>query len=298
MNIRNRFSILCVMLFVLSASCSWAFERQAHIEMSRAAVGLYLELYTADALNDHELTTLFIDASAREDDITLSMQRLFNWHFYDPGSRLGHSWWGASKSNSRRYAALVEDLIAAPGSNPEGIYEYAGRLAHHIQDMSSPPHTVPVYHTTNDPFDKYSTGTISHTRPAKTSLDDLKGDRKQLTADLLNEMLKSAAERTIKTVAAPVSYNGSKIATDWTGFWRSHELAGNECGEEPRAGFGCYGKNTFGKASGSFTPEVYLDFYKTQVSYGIEDTLRLLIMLHDLKNRKALSEGRLDTALN
>lgn len=298
MNMQKRDLILCVMIFALSAQFSWGFEQRAHFEMSKAAVRLYTELYPADALNNYELTTIFIDASTREDDITVNLQRLLNWHFYDPGSRLGRTWWGANRSNTGRFADLAEELVVQSGSDPGEIYEYAGRLAHHIQDMNSPPHTVPVYHTTKDPFDKYSTDTIFIIRPSKARLDALKTTRKDISIDVLKNMLKTAADRTIEQVGKPVFFNDKELASDWSGFWRSYELAGPECREEPEAGFGCYGKNVFGETTGNFTKELYLDFYKTQVSYAIEDTLRLLIMLNDMKKRKALTEGSLDTALN
>lgn len=298
MHIRKRPIILVLILFALFASHSWGFEQQAHIEMSKTAVRLYTELYPVDALNNYELTSIFIETSAREDDITFSLQRAFNWHFYDPGSRLGRSWWGASRSNTERFAGLAEDLVVQPANEPGKIYEYAGRLAHHIQDMSSPPHAVPVYHTTKDPFDKYATETIFSVRPSQASLEALKAERKDISIDLLKSILKTAADRTIDKVSKPVIYNGNEAAADWTGFWRHHELTGQECREEPKTGFGCYGKNVFGEASDNFTKEIYLQFYKTQVSYAIEDTLRLLIMLQDMKKRKSLTEGPLDTALN
>ena len=283
MNMRQKFLVLCLTLFACAASYSWGFERQAHLEMSKTAVRLYHELYPSNSRDTDELTSLFIAASGREDDITLSLQRLFNWHFYDPGSRLGRAWWGARKANTKRFASLAEKLFDSRGGDPRKTYEYAGRLAHHIQDMSSPPHTVPIYHTTIDPFDTFATEAIAGIRPATVQLDAVRAGRRDLTLDALQSMLKTAAERTTARVGKPVRYNGKEIVSDWTGFWRRYELTGPECEQEPKTGFGCYGMNTFGEPAGNFTPEVYLDFYKTQVASAIADSLRLLLLLHDMK---------------
>jgi hypothetical protein len=74
--------------------------------------------------------------------------------------------------------------------------------------------------------------------------------------------------------------NGLQIAGDWTGFWRKYELTGCDCGEKPKAGFGCYGKYPYGIQTGGFSTSVFDRFYREQVESAVEDTLRLLILIH------------------
>ncbi len=270
----------CLMLLIFSGSYSWGFEKEAHIEISKAAIKIYKELYPQRSEQIHESLSKFSDGSGKEDEIiSISLQRLLNWHFYDPGSRLGHAWWGARKSNTRRFRYLAEKLAKSTGKGLPGMYGLAGRLAHHIQDMNSPPHTVPVYHTTRDPFDKYATNEIAGVELTPAQLDVVKNEQRGLEVKTLLKLLEDAATRTIDRVEEPVRFDGRLIAGDWTGFWRKFELTGEGCGRKPHKDFGCYGKNTFGTDVEQFTEPVYIRFYKKQIASAIEDTLRLLILL-------------------
>lgn len=267
------------MLLIFSASFAWGFERQAHIEISKRAIEIYKELYPLQYQQIHESLTMFTDGSGIEDDINFTFQRLMNWHFYDPGSRLGHTCWCARKSNTKRFEYLAEKLTKSTEKGLSDIYELAGRLAHHIQDMSSPPHTVPIYHTTKDPFDKYATAEIVGVKLTSNQLDLVKNEQRTFKFETMMELLNDAATRTIDRVEKPVNFDGRLIASDWTGFWRKFELTGAECGQEPHKDFGCYGKNTYGIEVEHFTSPVYDRFYKEQIARAIEDTLRLLVLL-------------------
>lgn len=277
MNISRVILSTCLILLIFSASSSWSFEKQAHIVISYKALELYKEFYPLKYKKIYESLAMFSDNSGKEDDI--SLQRLMNWHFYDPGSRLGRAWWGARKSNTKRFEYLAEKLTNSAGKDLPDIYGLAGRLAHHIQDMSSPPHTVPVYHTTKDPFDKYLTAEIVGVKLTSAQLDVVKNEQRNLEIETLFALLNDAAKRTIDRVEKPVNFDGRFIASDWTGFWRKFELTGAECDQEPHKDFGCYGKNTFGIEVDQFASSVYDSFYKEQIASAIADTLRLLILL-------------------
>jgi hypothetical protein len=215
-----------------------------------------------------------------EDDIDISLQRLIYWHFFDPGSRLGRTWWGAYKSNSKRFADLAKKLIETGKEKLPEIYELAGRLAHHLQDMSSPPHAVPIYHTTKDPFDTYATHKIKGFSLKSEQLDSVKKEQRDLDVAALDKLRTAAANNTIKRVKETVTYKDKVIGANWSDYWRSYEEVGSECGEKPCKDFGCYGKNIFGEKAGNFTPEVYDWFYEGQVARAIQDSLRLLVLLN------------------
>jgi hypothetical protein len=193
---------------------------------------------------------------------------------------LRRAWWGAHKSNQKRVDKLAKKIVESAECNIQDTYKLAGRLAHHIQDMSSPPHVVPIYHTTKDPFDKYATAQIISVNLSSEQLNTAKDEQRDLKSADLKTVLKDAAEKTIDRVdKGPVIFDGKEIAKNWSGFWRKYELISSECSEFPVNGFGCYGTNTFGIATGPFTPAVYKSFYKEQIASAIEDSLRLLVLL-------------------
>lgn len=279
MNTTRILSGICPILLLLYAPSSWGFEKQAHIEISKRAVAIYRELNPSASERIDHWGARFATGSSDEDNI--SFQRLWNWHFYDPGSRLARAWWGARRSNTSRFDDLAGTLAHGAFDGSPDSYALAGRLAHHIQDMSSPPHTVPIYHTTKDPFDKYATDTIVRVNLSAAQIEAVKIERRAFRFESLRELLTDAAQRTIGRVESPVDFNGQEIANNWTGFWRKYELTGAECGEAPSRGFGCYGTQTFGVDSGPFTPGVYGMFYEQQIASAIEDTLRLLMLLEN-----------------
>lgn len=254
-------------------------EKLAHVKISKRAIELYEELNPSKSEQIKEWAAPFTDGSGKEDEIDISFQRLLNWHFYDPGSRLGDAWWGIRRSNRKRVEALAGKLTESAGSCLPETYVLAGRLAHHIQDMSSPPHVVPVYHM-KDRFDGYATDKIIDVKLTPAQLDTIRNEKRKLTFETLIELLENEAKRTILKVECPVIFDGRQIADDWTDFWRKYELTGAGCGRKPCSHFGCYGKNKFGEETGQFTPAVYDMFYKEQIASAVGETLRLLIILH------------------
>ena len=127
-----------------------------HSDISKAALSLYLRYEkvgkTFDKLRDYLGVS-----SASEDDVTFSskFQRPFNWHFYN-----NHGWISdnllvpGQRTSERRFATLLEKLdkyVEKCSAKPdrhhvEDLVETTGRIMHHIQDMSTPSHVVPVYH--------------------------------------------------------------------------------------------------------------------------------------------------------
>ncbi|MBA4373476.1 MAG: hypothetical protein C0402_11525 [Thermodesulfovibrio sp.] len=254
-------------------------EANAHSEIAKKAVMIYSELYPLQSEQDKKLTVRFIYGSKEEDNI-FTFQRLSNWHFFDPGNRLGKTRWGVHRSNQKRVDLLINKIVESAACNLRDTYEHAGRLAHHIQDMSAPPHVIPIYHTSGDPFDIYATGEIANINLSSEQLIAAKGEQMDLNSTVLRKLLKDAAEKTFDRVdKGPVIFGGKEIAKNWSGFWRKYELISTKCRIVPKKGFGCYGMDKFGIATGPFTTAVYNSFYKEQIASAIEDSLRLLVLL-------------------
>ena len=100
------------------------------------------------------------EGSRSEDQI--SPQRIWNWHFYGEEEDNYRSWFGANKTSLKRVKSLVArlaDTSQTLSNHPQDtdlVMKKAvlvGRLLHHIQDMSCPPHVVPVYHVSKDRYE-------------------------------------------------------------------------------------------------------------------------------------------------
>ncbi|MBM9613795.1 hypothetical protein JWJ90_05775 [Desulfobulbus rhabdoformis] len=284
MRARN-FGKFAITLFLCGlTSVAWGFNKNVHREISEKAVQLYRYLYPQDTVLTDELAKRFIEGSVEEDAITLNVQRLFNWHFYDPGKRLGRTWWGAYRSNTHRFNNLAKDFVTLNSSNVQECYKLAGRLVHHIQDMSSPPHTVPVYHTTKDQFDKLVPGEIARISFSSNQLDNVLQRKGALTITGLNKLLTNAAERTIASINSQVMENGRIVADNWTNFWRKYELVGEKCGEIPKPEFGCYGKMTYWDQKDGFSKSVFEQYHNERIISAISDSLQILILLRENHN--------------
>ncbi|HRH79969.1 MAG TPA: hypothetical protein PLW81_02870 [Thiobacillaceae bacterium] len=111
----------------------------------------------ARLFNDPAFRPGVIEGVVLEDAPTLS--RLLNWHFHPTNETLRRKIWAIVEPNSRpllarRQERFLEACQGHPASNP---YLLLGRIIHHIQDMSTPSHVVPVYHGPglDDPYEDY-----------------------------------------------------------------------------------------------------------------------------------------------
>ncbi len=82
-------------------------------------------------------------AELRGDSVFSLMQRIWNWHFYNPGrtefSRVGL----VEQSHGRLWKRLEKGLSANRESNK---LLFLGGLLHLVEDVSVPAHSIPVYH--------------------------------------------------------------------------------------------------------------------------------------------------------
>jgi hypothetical protein len=275
----KEFVIALFAIFLLPVTPSWGFEAKAHGKISQQAARLFAEQYPEKSAELATFIEAFKEGSMSEDIVDITLQRAFNWHFADPGNRLGRTWWGADRANGPRFASLINQLAAIDKDNKEAVYELAGRLAHHIQDMRSAPHAVPVFHTSGEMFDKYGTCKISSFTPVAEQILAVKAQPLRMDFASLDALRLQAAIDTKQQVDKPVVFQGTEIAPNWWEFWMGFEQVGSACGKEPVEGFGCFGKSVYGIKTGVFTPEVFVWFYEQQICKAIIDTLRLLIAL-------------------
>lgn len=132
-----------------------------HIRITRHALRHYQNHLSADfktilatGSNESELV------QGTDDEDNFSFQRATNWHFYrreddndylqpfkgffdvtyDPSSR------SILTQHNTKFTDLIQKHRDGMVEDYEDFFNHLGRLIHHIQDMSTPSHVVPVFH--------------------------------------------------------------------------------------------------------------------------------------------------------
>lgn len=182
-----------------------AFSPAVHRALAERAV--VLEGVTMDERR-------FVAAVTNEDwDLPRKWTR---WHhYYNPDFPVRSLWRLPSEARVAWLTTHIEAGIDVWGA--------AGLLAHHLQDMASPPHVVPVAHGLGDDFESYDVRDLiaAATGDPVVELPPVEAQR-------------AAAEETLAALAEPTGCGG-----DWSRVWVS----------EP-GGWGHRGEERFGRMSG------------------------------------------------
>lgn len=158
-----------------------------------------------------------------------------------------------------------------------------GAAIHHLQDMCSPPHVVPVMHASGDGFESYKNQQF----PALVT-NDCDTLKKRFNAiaprEFLYAMLNRTAIATLKTLSGSVSYQkgGNAASGVWsTLYWQNSKVDSNN--------FGTYGAfdNNYGKTKFTANGEsitvaqsVYELYKRSQLRAAIDAT-KLAFMFAD-----------------
>jgi hypothetical protein len=273
-----------ILILLLALPC-FAFEPDKHEEFSNNAAAIY-KTCTGRAIPEKYISA-FADGSKKEDDPGLT--RALNWHFYNNGKKIGHYWkfiLYCDGSNEHIFQArldTLENMLREKKPLPE-IYEIAGRIAHHIQDMSAIPHAVPIYHVGDDKFDNYEPAAMPNT------------DATQICKDVQAvieppQLLEQAAQNSLKAIDTAVVFDNGKTlkGETWKKFWGGPE-------DKDLSGFKTYGEygNVFGSVPpcksyvcGAYNRNVFDKFYNESYLRAVTDTVRLLIYLEKrIKDQK------------
>lgn len=276
---------LFLMFFCLSTLPANAFEPQKHAEFSSDAIALY-KACTGKFVSGKIAQAL---AEGAEDEDNSTPTRGMNWHFYNNDRKIGHYWrlvfFRCNGSNEEIFKKRVEKLqkLIEEKAPTEDIYAAAGRVAHHIQDMSSPPHVLPIYHTDVDRFDKYEPATVPNLA-TNAICNSLQGN---IVSP--NELLESAAQATLAAAAAPVVFSGGEIieGETWAKFWGG----GNDKNYEGFSTYGTYG-NIYGVRTSStdsgnrakYDKSIFDNFFNERRNRAVSDTVQLLRYVDKARN--------------
>lgn len=294
-------ALAVVALLVLLPGPVQAFKDSEHAELTRRAWTLYVQW-----LHDQGLQPVIddiepvIEGTVAEDALTISRAR--NWHFFNPDGRLVNNLL-FNRSSGPRLAELVRELMTRYRSNDRQAVTglLAGRILHHIQDMSIPAHAVPIYHGPGllDSFELYAGAHLGSTVVSVQS-DEITaalGSLPDKPANQLAHFLYAhTARRTLEALRQPIPLANQVTGLTWSDFWTpcDPENAATTC-DPGLQGFGIYGAlgNNYGAAdpAGSsevlFTPEAYSGFFSRQIHQVMVSTIlwlyvydRLLLGYH------------------
>lgn len=207
------------------------------------AVGLGPQRARAFGVPDHRaLTEAALDASqaakarpllaqyrdavlhgATSEDLNLHVKWAGWHHFYSPEWPLDTALRQGSEARVREL--WDEALEAASHGDLARAFDRAGHLAHHLQDMASPPHVVPVNHGPFDRFERYGIRASLKRAPLR-HVEPLPGLEAQ----------RALASETLAAVRHE-SLRAGQGAIPWTSFW-------TEPAEHRPGAFGGYGAET------------------------------------------------------
>lgn len=267
---------------------------ETHSQITKAAVAAFVirrDTGLAEVLDNEVYRQCIQDGSVWED--AFGYDRLTNWHFYPANDLLRQPLWGFINLTShelvaRRQKALIAEI---DHGRSEKLFTLFGRLLHHIQDMSTPSHVIPVYHAPGlaDTYEDYlitDWGNLvrAHDPDWRDSQDSARYER-------FTDLYEAAAQATLKELApskltVQVLIDGVATQADKSLFWKPH---GQVEGKPPKhyghgfGGFGILGMH-FGDSSvqhvGDHTyhvePEGYYKVASIFVHKAIVDSLAAL----------------------
>lgn len=215
------------LLAVGLASRAEAFSVEDHRALTGAALDGAVAAGSGAGLKEHRDAVLH---GATAEDLNLHVKWMGWHHFYRPDGHL-HS--ALREGSDARVRALWDEALeAARHGDMARAWDRAGHLAHHIEDMASPPHVVPVMHGLDDGFEDHGLGTALSRLPPR-ELAPLSGTDAQVA--LARETLDAVRTQSLTT------RDGTRIP--WSAFWSEPDA------RSPGA-FGAYGPagNVFGQS--------------------------------------------------
>lgn len=262
-------------------------NKDDHQKITRNAIDAYLNHFCSERFKPvlEKYCYTIVRATETEDVWYRNWHRPFHWHFYKQKANTNPDFFHYLGSKMTVYSHHVyndyvrdfNDSLAALASYDrtallgnfscklalKRLFECVGGILHHIQDMSTPAHVVPVFHgkpapgefmAIDDQFEAFSGGNIEKYLEKSISQEDLeKVVANALPSDSFQKIYETAAEKTLDFLrtATFVATVDETTRTDvpCTMFWREYDYEMDPLRGHETAGFGEYGPlaGCFGK---------------------------------------------------
>lgn len=254
-----------------------------HVHLTRIA---YEEFLSCEGKEPNDYLRHLIEGNRNEDRNLLRKWTQFS-HFYHPEKELDTKFSGIipRQTSDKRLENIEEEIntLITDLEEISKVFTQLGYAIHHIQDLTSPPHVIPINHpvATEGLHDSYE----MYEKRNTLFPDDFNSSQHCSYTSLgktLLELGKSVALKTLRKVrSSPISVHreNQQLTIYWTYFWKEAE------------NFGTYGilGNNFGKLRiedpqfpGQFfsiKESVYNNFMKEQYRMAIEHTKSAISMV-------------------
>ena len=299
-------------------------NKDDHRKITQFTTKYFEHLFTSEFIKLlKEKGSLIAEGSKKEDEGVFT--RKMNWHFYraENSPYLKPFLFGGIHPSSRKrfieHATILTEKVNT-NNNVKSIFLLAGRIIHHIQDMSTPAHVIPIYHgpslnplhsfSIKDGFEEFSKSNIEKYLPGVQNLinDNKDYDRNlkesngtmislydlvaKRTLDYLesdNARFKAKVNGVEKTVTPDLfwkKFDPTKLNNDKKNGWGSYGLFGKGTGEKCYFGKSCTKEdNEDNKDSYSISFSDYEHIYTHLLKQMMVDTLTVLLYVekHILK---------------
>ncbi len=252
----------------------------------------------ATKIADHDIA---IAAASQDEDTSPIFTRATNWHFYKANEYLQprhytagnlHTPFMIHPTSEEIYSYWVKQFgTAKKAGEDEEFFDRLGRILHHVQDMSTPAHVVPVYHglSVKDRYEGWLHERIDE-RLAEITLSpsEIAALKTSGTADFLS-IYGDAATAALDLLKGefPLICDGANVRRSWSLFWvpfDPHTSSTN--GNDEKYGFGSFGPlgDDFGDAGpisrqGStyrIEPSVYEGLLATLLNKMLRESIHVL----------------------
>jgi len=222
--------------------------------------------------------------------------RLTNWHFFKANDLLQPSEFKILGCSSKVYPTsdailayrIMELRRELQQIQSATLFDIIGRILHHIQDMSTPSHVVPVYHG-GKPHDEYENVIADHSEGILASLSFAETELASIVQEPSHDLMQiytTAAHRTLEDLRQPFAMNvsGAPVEGHWQLFWQGYKETG-PARKKIFQGFGSFGplgpkygrrKMTVAGVKFVIEPEVYQEQMTRMLRNAVLDSFRAL----------------------
>ena len=265
--------ILVIAAFWGFSTTTLAFGLSDHRRITEQAVQEFSQCFPAAG---QVLGIKWLVFGDLEEDLNVVRKDLTYSHYYHPGKDL-HMFRYDSSVRVSELATFLEQRKQAGGSVGLSEMIEIGHAIHHLQDMASPPHVVPVAHGLTDGFESYDfNGDISSGMTCEQMMRLASLDLKSLLDRTANETLRNVKTRQTEIQITGPAGNVERRVVSGEAFWL----------ESSENAFGQYGVvgNHFGEAQFTnlewsyWVPEQYYQSVKQQqLKLGVRSTVGALM---------------------
>lgn len=243
----------------------------------------------------NELDTLLYEnrklviEGVKDEDNFWEFKRLLHWHFYRAeNSPIPQKIKFIFKPTSEQILAHRIKRLKSYSPNKSKYYIELGRILHHIQDMSTPSHVIPIYH---DPKIKDNFEHFMSENDMEIILEQ-NYDTDYSSFNDLSDIYQKSAKQTLQLLLEDgfsCYNNGIQKKIPYSFFWQHYTLEE----DKNRKGFGtfstyeeCFKDLKFDdKALKCITKDILLGIQKSITNDAIQNTIKALLFISNQKEK-------------